>query len=1656
MSDAVEKEMPDSVADQRKPDTQFQRAGHRQPMPHEIDSSDQGKLFTRLHQASRAIAAAGDTATVGEALMDFAASGGVDVARLLLFADVENDRPTFIEMREGWTKDNRPAQPYGTRLSLGDYPLLEFMGADAIVTCENVATDERLNEPTHDLMAISGVGSFAIVPLAAGQHWLGALIIGRDTPSRFDEGLIHAWWTLAGQAAAIIHNVRLYQETQKRLREFALLLDTSTAASASLDVDTVLQLTTEQIATTLKVDGCAISLWDRDQDALVTRMDYSVQPNRWVPDEPGTVYLLADLPASRQVLKSCEPLVVQANDPDADLAELAWMTEQGVGSVIIVPMVIRDEAIGVLELMQNIESGKRRFTSAEVALCQTLANQAAVALENARLFEQTLRRSVQLRTAAEVSRAVSGVLDPDRLIREVVDLVREGFDLYYVGLFLVDESGEWAVLHAGTGEAGHIQLEQGHRLQVGGDSMIGWCVANAQARIALDVAKETSRFINPLLPDTRSEMALPLISRGGVIGAMTIQGTQSAAFSHEDISVLQAMADQLANAIHNAKLFEERSQRTDELRTLHVMAATVSRSLEMQELLRKALETVVKALSFDAGLISLYNDGTRELTLASHRGLPEPMAALLERQGLKGTLCEVVFKTGDTLSIGDVRQEAPTDTSGLIEHGIYAYAGTPLMYQTKTMGTLCLFNRAVYHLDAAQFSLLETLGHQIGVGVQNARLFEQTQTRADELGMLFELGRELNSTLLRPQEITEIVARQLLEMGDVECSFSLLAEDGGTLAVLTDLFVENGEIIRWMQAGEIFHLSDYPATAQVMETLQPLVVQIDDPHSDPAELVYMREHEMATLVIIPLTVKGKAIGVMEVGSSHRYHYTPPQIDLMVALANQAAAALENTRLLEQTQAALAESEIRARELAVLNELGQALTARLGVEQVLEEVYQQASRLVDTTNFYIGLYDAEKDKIDFVLDVTESEIDQQITSIPASKGISGYVLRTRKGMLIRENLPQRLEELGVEIIGEVPLSWIGVPLILGDQVLGVMGVQSFRTPRAYDEHDRDLISAIANQTAIAIQNARLFEEMRIRAEREKQLSQILALINASEDLARNIPTVTEHIRRLVPVDVLTLTSYDDGDDEFTILAIGTEPASGHFAEPGSRSPLGGTAPGWVITHKEPWLDTDIRHYQPFASDEILVKEGLVSRLLLPLKVGEQVIGTLNMASRQPGAFSEEHLRLLSQIAGQMTLALQRARLLENTQKALDEVQATHQRYLREQWDDTLAASIEPTRGYLAGAHGVTTAGGVWTPEMEQAIASGQLATISSGEEGQLSERSAIAIPIQLRGQTIGVLDFYDEDHVWTEDDKALVQALADQLSLALENARLFQQTQASLAETQTLFETSRSLTAAQEPDQIWPVVVEAASKHGSDACGIFLFDRRQGVNTLRLRSGHYTDSELVLITAWDKRNDPPRLFNIAWSPLIDFDLFNTLSPDEPFYIADLDQANDVDKHTLILLNDLGFSALLHQPIAVRGQWFGLLTILYESPHVFTRTEIDFYRALADQTALAFEGQRLFSETQQRAEREELIRHITDKVRATSSLETILQTTVEEMSKALRLPRAYVQLTVAPGPSTAPRTQSATARDKGQRARPKSIEPVERRHSRPPTAEEERND
>ena len=246
-------------------------------------------------------------------------------------------------------------------------------------------------------------------------------------------------------------------------------------------------------------------------------------------------------------------------------------------SEMALPLIVADEAIGALTVQSTEEAA---FHEEDIDALQTMADQLAVAIQNSKLHRQEERRSRLLKAANRVGKEVASLLDLDLLLPQTVNIICEAYGLYYAGVFLLDEQGEYAVLRAGYGKAGKAMLTEGHKLRVGTDSMIGACIAMGEARIALDVGEERVHFKNPHLPHTRSEMALPLIYGGKTLGAVTIQSSEERAFSEDDITTLLTMAEHLAVAINNAHLLEELKEAHNEILRNKVFEALTTASTE--------------------------------------------------------------------------------------------------------------------------------------------------------------------------------------------------------------------------------------------------------------------------------------------------------------------------------------------------------------------------------------------------------------------------------------------------------------------------------------------------------------------------------------------------------------------------------------------------------------------------------------------------------------------------------------------------------------------------------------------------------------------------------------------------------------------------------------------------------------------------------------------------------------------------------------------------------------------------------------------------------------------------------------------------------------------------------------------------------------------
>lgn len=351
------------------------------------------------------------------------------------------------------------------------------------------------------------------------------------------------------------------------------------------------------------------------------------------------------------------------------------------------------------------------FNTMTAQLQTTLENLEKMVADRTAALE---RRAIQFQAAAEVGRAATNLRDLNQLLPEVARLISERFGFYHTGIFLLDNSGEYAVLQATNSEGGKRMLERQHKLKVGEVGIVGYATGNREARIALDVGRDAVFFDNPDLPETHSEMALPLITGDELLGALDVQSKREAAFSDEDIAVLQVLADQVAIAIENARLFQ--------------------RNQEMLESARRTYRDVSKAA---------WNE-------------------LLRTQPELGFLAT---STQDTRPItGDWDFSALTNArQGNITHIDQRTIAIPIILRDQLLGAVRLKKPD----DANpwtndEIELMDTLIDQLEVALESARLYQETQRRAKREQSVTEITTKIRATT-DPQTMLRTAVSELKE-----------------------------------------------------------------------------------------------------------------------------------------------------------------------------------------------------------------------------------------------------------------------------------------------------------------------------------------------------------------------------------------------------------------------------------------------------------------------------------------------------------------------------------------------------------------------------------------------------------------------------------------------------------------------------------------------------------------------------------------------------------------------------------------------------------------------------------------------------------------------------------------------------------------------------
>ena len=310
------------------------------------------------------------------------------------------------------------------------------------------------------------------------------------------------------------------------------------------------------------------------------------------------------------------------------------------------------------------------------------------------------RRARYLEATAEVARNAASMLDQQELLSRAVTLVSEQFGFYHAGIFLLDGTGEYAVLRAASSEGGQRMLEHRHRLRVGQEGIVGYVTGQGQPRIALDVGADAVFFDNPDLPETRSEMALPLRVRGQIIGALDVQSSEPAAFSDEDVAVLQTLADQLAVAISNADLFQQAQESLEAERRAYGEFSRQS----WRELLRA--QPNLGFLRRERGISPAGDVWHAEMETALHTGQTTPGGDSTER------LATPIKVRGHVIGVIDAQRSS--DAAGWTRE---------------------------------QIALLETLADQVGMALESARLYQEAQRRAARERLASEVTARIRASL---------------------------------------------------------------------------------------------------------------------------------------------------------------------------------------------------------------------------------------------------------------------------------------------------------------------------------------------------------------------------------------------------------------------------------------------------------------------------------------------------------------------------------------------------------------------------------------------------------------------------------------------------------------------------------------------------------------------------------------------------------------------------------------------------------------------------------------------------------------------------------------------------------------------------------------------
>jgi signal transduction histidine kinase/putative methionine-R-sulfoxide reductase with GAF domain len=1139
---------------------------------------------------------------------------------------------------------------------------------------------------------------------------------------------------------------------------------------------------------------------------------------------------------------------------------------------------------------------------------------------NTRLVEQSTaleRRASQLAVSAEVARIAASLHNVPELLDTTAQLISERFGYYQTGIFLIDESGDWAVLRAASSAGGRKMLARGHRLRVGQQGIVGYVTGKGEPRVAAQVSADQHHAKTAELPETQSEAAVSMRIRSRVIGAIDVQSTAPDAIQADDVLALQTLADQLAVAIDNARLFQSTERQLTELR-------------EIQQ------ERVATQLQNTTSLAYRY-DGVEVEPVAGSEPDPNEPAV------------RVPIEIGqNTLGV----LEVAVDTGGLTD---------------------------------SQRQLAEAIAERMGLALENAQLFREAQNNARRMQALSSATLSLAGPQASPEQLTAEIAQLALTLTEADGAAVWLTQpydpEQITLAhqinLPTSLYL--GASLR---AGE-------GLAGHVLASGEPL--RVDDYSLWPGRAPHLADLPLRAGLAVPLRWREVTLGVLNL---YRITDTRPfardDETLVRLFAVAAASALRNTQL-------ITEANQRIQNLEAVNTISAALREGLSLDSTLARVGDLLRVAFKAETASIALYDADQEIFAFPYFVGPG-IDEPPPPQRLGVGVTTAVIKSRKPLLLNRNIRGQMAELDAKLVGDAPLSYLGVPIIVGPDVKGVISVQSTSHEEAFDEADSRLLAIIANSVGVTIENARLFENTVRAREEAESLYAASAALNTTGKYHEILAVLRAH-SVLADAAQLSINVFEEP------VPLNADPQS---SEPIARWPHEQADSNRQLLPLAPWMQRLLKHDAPVAIEDTAEHPGLDatarawltlrhnarSALYVPLNVTGEWIGYLSALYTEPTRFGEADVRRVMSLTSQAAVLVENMRAAELIERRADQlttaadvsraatsimrqeqliVEATD--LIRERfgmyyvalflvdtdrrWAVIKHAAGEHGRSLIEEGHRLEIGG---QSMIGQALALRETRWTNDVRHEpirypnpRLTEtRSEAALPLVIGDEAIGALSVQStRNNAFNQKELEVLRSMADQLAIAIRNAQLVEDIERRARQQSQAADIGRSVSALlQETELLKAATGLTCERLGLRTAALYLVDDTQRAGFDGERAGAEERARLRQLAG--ELAGLPAEISLAPEPVA---ASESISPPDqadhtPLAVirAALMQRQTSQQHDLVVLPMISAGAVLG----------GLVVRTTYSP---SESDAAILQTLADQISASLQNARLYAREQE---------------------------------------------------------------------------------------------